>query len=141
MTTGSGADAAITIQPSAQAPNVGGPGAIASGRDPAGALSSDTKPGYATLRIVLGALPPAAVAFVAAFAATASPPALTLVVEAATTAGLELIGRALPFLIAVLPPFPLAVVGAVALLCAVATWPPSSPHLPASENRHASPSD
>lgn len=131
MITGSGPDAAITSEASAQAPNPGGPGAIGSGRDPAGALSSDTRRRHATLRIVLGSLPAAAVAFVVGVAVMASPPALAFVVEAATTAGLEILGRVLPVLVAFLPPFPLAVVGAVALLCAVATWPPHSPHLPA----------
>lgn len=139
MTTGSGVDAPITAGSMPQGANRSGPGAIASGRAPAAGPSSGTCRRHATLRIVLGTLPLGVAAFVAAFAAMASPIAFAFVVEAAATAGFEFLGRALPFLIAVLPPFPLAVVGAIALLCAVATWPPGSPHLPSPENRHASP--
>ncbi|MDE2806528.1 MAG: hypothetical protein OXN18_15405 [Gemmatimonadota bacterium] len=70
--------------------------------------------------------------------ALVSPPiAITVIIQTATTAGFELLAQALTALAPIILPFPLAGALAVAVLCAVATWPPHSPRYPASEKPHA----
>lgn len=93
---------------------------------------------HATLRLVFGTIAAGVIALAAAFWAMASPPlAFAFVTQAAASAGNEFLARALPVLASILLPFPLAGALAVAVLCAVATWPPDSPHHPASETPHA----
>lgn len=142
MTTESGRDVPITTGSTPQGANRSGPVAIAPGRVPAAGPFSGTCRGYATLRLVFGTLIAGVIAFTAAFWAAASPPlAFVFVTQVVASAGIEFLTRALPVLAGVLLPFPLAVALAIAVLCAVATWPPDAPCRSASENRHGNHSD
>ena len=128
----SSTDLPITTPPSAQGQKRSGPGAIALGRGPAGALSTRFRSFTATL---LCALVVGVIAGSAALWAIVSPAvALTVIAQTAATAGLDLLARALTVLGPFILPFPLAGALAFAVLCAVATWPADCRP---DENRHA----
>ncbi len=128
----SSTDLPITTPTSAQGQKRSGPGAIALGRGPAGALSTGFHSFPATL---LCALVVGVIAASAALWAIVSPAiALTAIAQAAATGGLDLLGRALTIIAPIILPFPLAGALAFAVLCAVATWPADCRP---DENRHA----
>ena len=128
----SSTDLPITTPPSAQGQKRSRPGAIALDRGPAGALSTGFRSFTATILRALGF---GVIAGAAVLWAIVSPPvAFTAIAQAAATAGLDLVGRALTIIAPIILPFPLAGALAFAVLCAVATWPADCR---ADENRHA----
>ena len=121
----SSTDLPITTPTSAQGQKRSGPGAIALDRGPAGAPSTGFRSFTATL---LTALVVGIIAGSAALWAVVSPTAaFTVIAQTATTAGLDLLVRALTVLAPIILPFPLAGALAFAVLCAVATWPADCP--------------
>lgn len=130
-------NSSITPHPTPQGTNRSGPGAIGGAGELPQRLSSDSPRRPATLRPAGRLLAACVVAGAAGFWASFSPPlALVYLTEAAAALGIEFLARALPVLATILLPFPLAGALAVAAVCAVATWPPASPHRPAAETPH-----
>lgn len=130
-------ESSITRPLPPQGANRSGPGAIAGAGELLQRLSSESPRRPATLRRGRRLLAACLVAGAAGFWAAFSPPLVFgYATQAAAALGIEFLSRALPVLVAILLPFPLAGALAVAAVCAVATWPPASPHRPASQNRH-----
>lgn len=135
--TPAGLESSITTPQPPQGANRSGPGAIGGAGELLQRLSSENSRRHATRRTGLRLLAACLIAGGGGFWAAFSPaPALVYLAEAAAALGIDFLARALPAFAAVLLPFPLAGALAVAAVCAVATWPPASPHRPASENRH-----